>query len=73
MTNASGSLGTMVQLSFPLRFMLVALAGWVNQQHRFPVTVQGGVVLFVLILYALVDDARAKEVVANGRALARLT
>jgi hypothetical protein len=37
------------------------------------VTVQGGVVLFVLILYALVDDARAKEVVANGRALARLT
>jgi hypothetical protein len=33
MTNASGSLGTMVQLSSPLRFMLVALAGWVNQQQ----------------------------------------
>jgi hypothetical protein len=34
MTNASGSLSTMVQLSSPLRFMLVALAGWVNQQQR---------------------------------------
>jgi putative transposase len=34
MTNASGSLGTMVLLSAPLRFMLVALAGWVNQQQR---------------------------------------
>ena len=34
MTNASDSLGTMVQLSSPLRFMLIALAGWVNQQQR---------------------------------------
>jgi putative transposase len=34
MNDASGSLSTMVQLSPPLRFMLVALAGWVNQQQR---------------------------------------
>jgi hypothetical protein len=31
-----------------------------------------GVVLFVLILYALVNDARAKEAIATGRTLARL-
>jgi hypothetical protein len=34
MNDASGSLSTMVQLSPPLRVMLVALAGWVNQQQR---------------------------------------
>ena len=34
MTIAFGSLGAMVTLSSPLRFVLVALAGWVNQQRR---------------------------------------
>ena len=31
----------------------------------------GGLVLFVLILYALVNDARAKEAIASGRTLAQ--
>ena len=31
---AFGSLGAMVPVSCPLRFVLVALAGWVNQQQR---------------------------------------
>jgi len=31
---ASGSLGAMPPLSSPLRFVLVALAGWMNQQQR---------------------------------------
>jgi hypothetical protein len=31
----------------------------------------GGLVLFVLILYALVNDVMAKEAIANGRTLAR--
>jgi hypothetical protein len=34
MTIAFGSLGAMVPLSSPLRFVLVALAGWVNRQQR---------------------------------------
>src|SRR5713101_5784669 len=34
MTVASGSLGAMPPLSPPLRFVLVALAGWINQQQR---------------------------------------
>src|SRR5216684_5761446 len=34
MTIALGSLNGMVPLSSPLRFVLVALAGWVNQQQR---------------------------------------
>jgi hypothetical protein len=34
MTIALGSLDGMVPLSSPLRFVLVALAGWVNQQQR---------------------------------------
>jgi putative transposase len=34
MTSAFGSLGAMVPLSFPLQFVLVAFAGWVNQQQR---------------------------------------
>ena len=34
MNPASGSLATMPPLSHPLRFMLVALAGWMNQQQR---------------------------------------
>jgi hypothetical protein len=34
MTLASGSLGTMPALSYPLRFVLVALAGWMNQRRR---------------------------------------
>ena len=34
MTSAFGSLGAMVPLSFPLQFVLVAVAGWVNQQQR---------------------------------------
>ena len=34
MTIAFDSLGAMVPLSSPLRFVLVALAGWVNQQQR---------------------------------------
>jgi transposase InsO family protein len=33
-TIASDSLGAMVPLSLPLQFVLVALAGWVNQQQR---------------------------------------
>ena len=31
---AFGSLGGMVPLTSPLRFVLVALAGWMNQQQR---------------------------------------
>jgi putative transposase len=31
---ASDSLVGMPQLSYPLRFVLVALAGWINQQQR---------------------------------------
>jgi hypothetical protein len=34
MTIAFGTLGAMVPLSSPLRFVLVAFAGWVNQQQR---------------------------------------
>jgi hypothetical protein len=34
MTLASGSLGAMPPLSYPLRFVLVALAGWMNQGQR---------------------------------------
>ena len=34
MTIALGSLNGMVPLSSPLRFVLVALAGWANQQQR---------------------------------------
>ncbi len=34
MTGASGRLGAMLPLSLPLRFVLVALAGWMNQQQR---------------------------------------
>src|SRR5713101_3292078 len=34
MTVASGSLGAMPPLSPPLRFVLVALAGWMNEQQR---------------------------------------
>ena len=34
MTMTSGSLVAMVQPSYPLRFALVALAGWINQQQR---------------------------------------
>src|SRR5712691_3922169 len=34
MTCLSGTLGAMPSLPFPLRFVLVALAGWMNQQQR---------------------------------------
>jgi hypothetical protein len=34
MTLASGSLGAMPRPSYPLRFVLVALAGWMNQRQR---------------------------------------
>jgi putative transposase len=34
MTLGSGSLGVMPPLSSPLRFVLVALAGWMNQRQR---------------------------------------
>jgi len=34
MTGAFGSLGAMVPVSLPLQFVLVAVAGWVNQQPR---------------------------------------
>jgi putative transposase len=34
MTRASGTLGAMSPLSYPLRFVLVALAGWMNQGQR---------------------------------------
>ena len=32
--NQPGSLDTMPPLPYPLRFVLVALAGWMNQQQR---------------------------------------
>jgi transposase InsO family protein len=34
MNRVSGSLDAMPSLSYPLRFVLVALAGWMNQQQR---------------------------------------
>ena len=34
MTMTSGSLRSMAQPASPLRFVLVALAGWINQQQR---------------------------------------
>ena len=34
MNIASGSLDLMPPLSHPLRFVLIALAGWMNQQQR---------------------------------------
>ena len=34
MTMTSGSLGAMAQSASPLRFVLVALAGWINRQQR---------------------------------------
>jgi putative transposase len=34
MTMTSDSLGAMAQPSYPLRWVLVALAGWINQQQR---------------------------------------
>ena len=34
MNPASGSLDTMPALQHPLRFVLVAIAGWMNQQQR---------------------------------------
>ena len=34
MNSASGSLDAMPSLSHPLQFVLVALAGWMNQQQR---------------------------------------
>jgi hypothetical protein len=49
---------------------LTALSGFFEQVLRR--NSSGGLVLFVLILYALVNDARAKEAIATGRTLARL-
>ena len=53
------------------------IAGWVNcftEKGTFTDgNSSGGLVLFVLILYALVNDAMAKEAMAIGRTLARRT